>query len=117
MHILIYLTMIIIINGLNSCASNAIIFRKNAVGTYKIVGEETTFSIDDSGDIAGAPDVMLIFYQALSDHDAVYVQRIDFKSYYLPIRIDADQLYKGDLASKPQNTDFKTLKLYAVRIR
>lgn len=117
MHILIYLTMIIMINVLNSCTSDAVLFRKNAAGTYKIVGEETTFSIDDSGDIAGAPNVMFIFYQALSDHDAVYVQRIDFKSYYLPFRIDGDQLYKGNLASKPQNTDFKTLKLYAVRIR
>lgn len=117
MPILIYLTMILMINTLNSCTSDAIVFRKNAVGTYKIISEETTFSIDDSGDIAGAPNAMFIFYQALSDYDAIYVQRINFKSYYLLFRIDGNQLYKGTLVSKPQDIDFKTLKLYAVRIR
>lgn len=117
MPVLIYLTMILTINILNSCSSDAIVFRKNAVGTYKSVNENVTFSIDDSGDIAGAPNAMFIFYQALSDYDAVYVQRINFKSYYLLFRIDGKQLYKGSLVSRPQDIDFKTLKLYAVRIR
>jgi len=111
-----YKVLIILFTLFMSCSEHAYHFRKAAQGTYQLIDSNKTFTIDTTGSIAGTPETQLLFYQALSDTDAIYIQRKDHTNSYLALRLDVNHLYYAEGKNHPKKVSFDNLILFAYKI-
>lgn len=99
-----------------ACSQHAYHFRKSAQGSYRLADSDQQFTIDVTGSIAGTPETRLLFFQALSDHDAIYIQRKNNTNSYIALRLDGKKLYYAEGKDHPQKVSFDNLILFAHKI-
>ncbi|MGL4676700.1 MAG: hypothetical protein ACRCWI_03430 [Brevinema sp.] len=108
---------IVLFISIISCQNVIEIFQDKAQGTYRFLSNPSqSFSIDNSGNMAGTPAVQMFFFQGVSSSEAIYTKKVNGTKYYVPIRLDNNIIYSNNQQKSSHDVSFMNMVAFGEKI-
>ncbi|MGL5956566.1 MAG: hypothetical protein ACRC0X_08225 [Brevinema sp.] len=108
---------IIILMGIVACQNTILLFQEKVQGTYRLLSNPSqTFTIDNSGNMAGTPELQMFFFRGVSPNKAIYTKKVSGTKYYVPIRLDNNIIYSNNQQSSSRDVSFVNMTAFGEKI-